>query len=107
MLERKGLGATEFALPWFSPTSPGPKTMNGGDTKLPGMKRRLGALQGFVFLIELVIYAVLVVAYFFFVLHFLGAWLHQLFQTPSIRLRRRGDLLIIGQAVVLESSLPF
>ena len=30
------------------------------------------------FLIELVVYGMLVVAYFFFVLHFLGAWLHGL-----------------------------
>ena len=30
------------------------------------------------FLVELAIYAVLVVGYFFLVLHFLGEWLHQL-----------------------------
>ena len=32
------------------------------------------------FLIELVVYAVLVFGYFFLVLHFLGGWLHRLFE---------------------------
>ena len=55
------------------------------------------------FLIELAIYALLVVGYFFLVLHFLGGWLQQL------EVHHRNDcggvaiLLIIGQAVLLEN----
>jgi hypothetical protein len=47
------------------------------------------------FAIELVIYAPLVVAYFFLVLHFLGGWLYQL---ESVAI-----LLMIGQALVLQN----
>jgi NADH:ubiquinone oxidoreductase subunit H len=55
------------------------------------------------FLIELAIYAVLVVAYFFLVLHFLGGWLHQLETHHRYTYAGVAILLIIGQAVVLES----
>jgi hypothetical protein len=54
------------------------------------------------FLIELVIYAVLVVAYFFLVLHFLGEWLYQLETRHRYTYAGVAILLIIGQAVVLE-----
>jgi len=55
------------------------------------------------FLIELAIYAVLVVAYFFLVLHFLGEWLHQLETRHRYTYGGVAILLIIGQAVVLEN----
>ena len=55
------------------------------------------------FLVELVIYAVLVVAYFFLVLHFLGEGLHQLEVRHRYTYAGVAILLIIGQAVVLES----
>ena len=55
------------------------------------------------FSIELAIYAVLVVGYFFLVLHFLGEWLHQLETHHRYTYAGAAILLIIGQAVVLES----
>ena len=59
------------------------------------------------FSIELVVYALLVVAYFFLVLHFLGDWLAHL-DKQHIRLYALVSIaLIIGQAVVLESVTTF
>jgi hypothetical protein len=55
------------------------------------------------FLIELVVYAVLVVLYFFLVLHFLGGWLRQLEVSHRYTYAGVAILLIIGQAVLLES----
>jgi NADH:ubiquinone oxidoreductase subunit H len=55
------------------------------------------------FLIELAIYAVLVVAYFFLALHFLGGWLQQLQNHHRYTYAVVAILLIIGQAVLLES----
>ena len=55
------------------------------------------------FLIELVVYAALVVLYFFLVLHFLGGWLHQLESRHRYTYAGVAILLIIGQAIVLES----
>jgi hypothetical protein len=55
------------------------------------------------FLIELAIYALLVVAYFFLVLHFLGGWLQQLEIHHRNTYGGVAILLIIGQAVVLEN----
>ena len=55
------------------------------------------------FVIEILIYAALVTAYFFAVLHFLGGWLVDL-ETQHIRVYAVvALLLIIGQAVVLEA----
>ena len=59
------------------------------------------------FLIELVIYAALVVGYFFLVLHFLGGWLDQLELRHRYTYAGVAILLIIGQAVVLESVTTF
>jgi len=59
------------------------------------------------FLVELVIYAALVVAYFFAVLHFLGGWLYQLETQHRYTYAGVAILLIIGQAVVLESVTTF
>jgi hypothetical protein len=55
------------------------------------------------FLIELAVYAVLVVVYFFLVLHFLGDWLYQLEIHHRYTYAGVAILLIIGQAVVLEN----
>jgi hypothetical protein len=55
------------------------------------------------FLIELAVYAVLVVGYFFLVLHFLGGWLYQLEMHHRYTYAGVAILLIIGQAVVLEN----
>ena len=55
------------------------------------------------FLIELAVYAVLVVGYFFLVLHFLGDWLYQLEMHQRYTYAGVAILLIIGQAVVLEN----
>jgi hypothetical protein len=54
------------------------------------------------FLIELTLYAVLVIGYFFMVLHLLGDWLHQLELHHRTTYAGVAILLIIGQAVVLE-----
>jgi hypothetical protein len=59
------------------------------------------------FAIELVIYAVLVVAYFFLVLHLLGQWLYQLETHHRYVYATLAILLIIGQAVLLESLTTF
>jgi hypothetical protein len=59
------------------------------------------------FSIEIVIYAGLVVAYFFLVLHFLGGWLSHL-DKQNIKLYGLVSIgLIIGQAVVLEMVTTF
>ena len=60
-----------------------------------------------VFLIELAIYAVLVVAYFFLVLHFLGEWLYQLETRHRYTYGCVAILLMIGQAVVLQNVTTF
>ena len=55
------------------------------------------------FLIELGIYAVLVVGYFFLVLHFLGEGLHWLEAHHRYAYAGAAILLIIGQAVLLQN----
>jgi hypothetical protein len=59
------------------------------------------------FLIELAIYAVLVVAYFFLVLHFLGDGLRQLEVHHRYTYAGTSILLIIGQAVLLQYITTF
>ena len=59
------------------------------------------------FLFELAIYAVLVVTYFFFVLHYLGDWLHQLALHHHYYYAGLAIVLIVGQAVVLEALTTF
>ena len=56
-----------------------------------------------VFAIELAIYAVLVTAYFFLVLHLLGNWLYRLDMHHRILYAVVALLLIVGQAVVLDA----
>jgi hypothetical protein len=59
------------------------------------------------FAIELVIYAILVIAYFFLVLHLLGQWLYELEVHYRYTYAALAILLIIGQAVLLESLTTF
>jgi hypothetical protein len=59
------------------------------------------------FLIELVVYAALVVAYFFLVLHFLGDGLRQLEQHHRYGYAATSVLLMIGQAVALQNVTTF
>ena len=59
------------------------------------------------FAIELTIYALLVVAYFFLVLHLLGEWLYRLEIHHRYTYAGLAILLIIGQAVLLESLTTF
>jgi len=53
-------------------------------------------------LIELPIYAVLVVTYFLLVLHFLGDWLGGLFKDHLLLYSCVALALVIGQALVLD-----
>lgn len=55
------------------------------------------------FLVELAVYAVFVVAYFFLVLHYLSGWLQDLHLHHVKLYSMMAILLIIGQAVLLES----
>ena len=59
------------------------------------------------FLIELAVYAVLVVAYFFLVLHFLGDGLRQLEVHHRYTYAGVAILLMIGQAVLLQNVTTF
>jgi hypothetical protein len=55
------------------------------------------------FVIELAIYSVFVVGYFFLVLHLLGEWLYWLESQHRYVYAVVAVLLIAGQAVVLDS----
>jgi hypothetical protein len=70
------------------------------------MKKEIAATLR-AFAIELVIYAFLVVGYFFLVLHLLGQWLYQLEVHHRYIYAGLAILLIIGQAVLLESVTTF
>ena len=59
------------------------------------------------FAIELVVYAFLVAAYFFLVLHFLGEWLQKLEQSHRYTYAGAAILLMIGQAVLLQYVTTF
>jgi hypothetical protein len=56
-----------------------------------------------VFAVELAIYSVLVVIYFFLVLHLLGDWLYHLETQHRYIYAGVSLLLIAGQAVVLDT----
>jgi hypothetical protein len=67
----------------------------------PTKKEKTNTLRAF--LVELVVYGVFVTAYFFLVLHYLSGWLQEL-HLNHVRLYAGFTLvLIIGQAVLLES----
>ena len=55
------------------------------------------------FLVELAVYAALVTGYFFLVLHFLAGWLQELHLHHVKLYAIVAIVLIIGQAVVLET----
>ena len=67
----------------------------------PTKKEKLSTLRAF--LIELAVYAVFVTAYFFLVLHYLAGWLQNLHLNHVKLYALMTIVLIIGQAVVLES----
>jgi hypothetical protein len=69
--------------------------------------KREAALALKAFLIELVVYAALVVAYFFLVLHLLGDWLHDISSHHRYLYAITAILLIIVQAVFLEAVTTF
>ena len=54
------------------------------------------------FLFELLLYAILLVAYFAFVLHYLGGWLKELFDHDRRMFAVMALVVMIGQTVVLE-----
>ena len=54
------------------------------------------------FLVELGVYAVVVFAYFFFVLHFLGGWIKHIFDQTKTLYAFVALALIIVQGVALE-----
>jgi hypothetical protein len=66
------------------------------------MKRELKAVFKS-FSIELVVYAILVVGYFFLVLHFLGSWLYHLYHDERKIYAFMALALIVGQGIVLET----
>ena len=67
----------------------------------PSKQQARQTLQAFV--VELIVYSLFVIIYFFAVLHFLGQWLVEL-EIHQIRTYAVvAIVLIIGQAVVLEA----
>jgi hypothetical protein len=67
----------------------------------PTKKEKTSTLRAF--LVELALYAVFVTGYFFLVLHFLSGWLQDLHLNHVKLYATVTIVLIIGQAVVLES----
>ena len=67
----------------------------------PTKKEKTKTLRAF--LVELVVYAVFVTAYFFLVLHYLSGWLQDLHLNHVKLYAAVTIVLIIGQAVLLES----
>ena len=59
------------------------------------------------FSVELIVYAILVTAYFFLVLHFLGGWLRHMDQHNRYAYAAVAVLLMIGQAVLLQYVTTF
>lgn len=64
-------------------------------------KEKVNTLRAF--LIELALYAVFVTAYFFLVLHYLSGWLQELHLHHVKLYALMTIVLILGQAVLLES----
>ena len=69
--------------------------------RAPTIKEKKKTLWAF--LIELVIYVVFVTGYFFLVLHFLADWLRDLYLHHLTLYGLMAIVLIVGQAVFLES----
>jgi Kef-type K+ transport system membrane component KefB len=68
-------------------------------------KQPLPTWQAFVF--ELLLYAGLVVAYFFFVLHYLSGWFKDLYDHDRTLFAVMALLIMIGQAVGLQIACDF
>ena len=67
------------------------------------MKTKNAAATFRAFAVELLLYGVLVTAYFFLVLHYLSDWLQQLHLHHVTLYATVAIVVIIGQAVLLES----
>jgi hypothetical protein len=67
----------------------------------PTKKEKVNTLRAF--LIELAVYAIFVTGYFFLVLHYLSGWLQDLHLNHVKFYALVTIVLIIGQAVLLES----
>jgi hypothetical protein len=67
----------------------------------PTKKEKVNTLRAF--LVELAVYAVFVTGYFFLVLHYLSGWLQDLHLNHVKLYALATIVLIIGQAVLLES----
>jgi hypothetical protein len=86
-----------------------PRDRAAGEERRSGVPRRAdakkreasGTLRAF--LIELPVYAALVIAYFFAVLHFLGGWLGNLFGKHHVVYAIVALLLLVGQALLLDA----
>jgi len=59
------------------------------------------------FFLELLLYAVLLVAYFVFVLHYLGGWFKELFDQDRDLFAVMALVVMIGQTVGLEIVSSF
>ena len=70
--------------------------------KNPNFRKMIGS-----FAVELLIYSVLVVAYFLVVLRFLGEPLYRLFSSQLVVYALLALVLIVAQAVVLEAVTSF
>ena len=70
--------------------------------KNPNARKMIGS-----FVVELLIYSVLVVVYFFVVLRLLGDPLYRLFSNQLVVYAVLALVLIVAQAVVLESVTSF
>lgn len=76
------------------------------DDEAAQMRAPAASMHGFswrAFLLELAIYAALVLVYFFLVLHFLGGWLAGLFDDHRTLYAFVALALIAGQGVALEA----
>jgi len=63
--------------------------------------KKAASLQSF--LVELVVYAIFVFAYFFLVLHFLGGWIKHVFDQNKTLYGFMALALILVQGVALET----
>lgn len=59
------------------------------------------------FIIEMVIYGILVIAYFYLVLRYMGVFLNDLYHNNLVVYAILGLILIVAQAVVLEAVTSF
>jgi hypothetical protein len=102
-VERNPSGANENQA--FNARSAAKRASNGEMKRMARVsvskKDKANTLRAF--LVELAVYAVFVTTYFFLVLHYLSGWLQNLHLNHVRIYALVAILLIIGQAVVLES----